>query len=377
MGSFLAELGADVLKIENRQSGGDVTRSWKSPEEHPDAPLSAYYASVNWNKRVRFANLAEPEDRAILQSDLQHCDILLCSFRPGSRQDAEFSAERMWAINPRMICAKISGFGPSLDRPAYDLILQAESGWMSMNGEAGGRALKIPIAIVDILAAHQLKEGILLALLQRERTGKGSLVEVSLYDAAISGLANQASNYLMSGSAPARMGSLHPNIAPYGEQFPCADGKMLVLAIGSDEQFRRFARLVGHEEWASDPDFSHNPERVLNRGKLAELIAAALLREELEFWLTGAMQEQIPVAAIRSLDQVFEDQAARDMVLSDQNAAELTRHSAEGDSALHSSGNSSEKMAENEKIPPFFPQRVRQAAFFLRSEKTRDLRKGT
>jgi crotonobetainyl-CoA:carnitine CoA-transferase CaiB-like acyl-CoA transferase len=317
VGTFLAELGASVTKVENRSQGGDVTRTWKTAAEDPETPLSAYYASVNWNKTTLWADLKNPDDLRAVQDQARQADVLLASFRAGDDRRYGLDPETLLQQNPALLYARISGFGPDQARPAYDLVLQAETGWMAMNGLADGPGIKLPVALIDVLAAHQLKEGLLLALLEREKSGQGGLIEVSLYDAAISALANQASNYLMTGTVPGRLGSLHPNIAPYGEQFPCQDGEILVLAVGSDAQFQALCKVLEQESLAAEPAFAQNPDRVRNRGKLYNLLQPLFALQPASHWSARLEQAGVPAGQIRNLAQVFEQPAAKAMQLPD------------------------------------------------------------
>lgn len=321
VGSFLAELGAEVTKVENPATGGDVTRGWRLPGETPTptkmGPASAYYAAANYGKRVWMADLKRAGDAARVRDALAETDIVISSFRPGADRRLGMDPESLLAAYPKLIVARITGYGPDDNRAAYDLVLQAETGWMSMTGFPDGPPAKLPVALVDILAAHQLKQAILLALWQRARDGKGRLVEVSLYDASLSALANQASNWLQAGHCPGRMGSLHPNIAPYGECFPCADGQLLVLAVGAEAQFRALCRVLDLDALPEQPDFASNAQRVQHREALQAALAPAFAQQPRELWLTRLHAAGVPAGAVRSLDAVFDKRAARAMVLED------------------------------------------------------------
>lgn len=244
VGTFFAELGAEVIKIENIKTGGDVTRSWKLSTENPEESISAYYAAANYGKTSLLKNLKKDSDFQEILTLIKKSDILIANFKPGDAQKLKLDFETLRPINPSLIYGEITGFGENDPRVAYDVVLQAETGYMSMNGEHGYPPLKMPLAFIDILTAHQMKEGILCALLQRSADGKGRKVTVSLYNSAIASLANQASNWLMNKHIPKKIGSLHPNIAPYGETFQCQDGKWIVLAVGSDQQFAKLAVLL-------------------------------------------------------------------------------------------------------------------------------------
>ncbi len=325
VGMFFAEAGATVLKIENKPAGGDVTRSWKLPNENPESNTSAYYSSVNWGKTSLWLDLNDPADKTEVLRLLRDADIVIVNFKPGDAEKFGLDYTPLSTFNSQLIYAQLTGFGDKDPRPAFDVVLQAETGFMSMNGQAGAEPVKLPLALIDVLAAHQLKEAVLLALLKREKTGKGSQVSVSLYDTAVCSLINQASNYLMCGYVPQPSGSLHPNIAPYGETFACADKKELVLAIGSNAQFGRLCRILGEPALASDPRYADNPSRVVNRQALADALApliAGFTRDKLLETLTASA---VPAGALRSLDEVFAQERAQQLVLEEIQEGQLTR----------------------------------------------------
>ncbi|TND08398.1 MAG: acyl CoA transferase/carnitine dehydratase [Bacteroidetes bacterium] len=324
-GMFFAELGARVIKIENPETGGDVTRSWKLASEDPHSPVSAYYASVNWNKEVRFTNLKSESGKKEVYGLITSADIVITNFKTGDAEKMGFDAGSLFALNDKLIYAAISGFGPADRRSAFDLVLQAESGFMSMNGTQDSGPLKMPVAMIDILAAHQLKEGILVALLNRTKTGKGAQVHVSLFDAAVASLANQASNFLMTGTIPQRMGSLHPNIAPYGETFSCSDGREIVLAVGSDKQFAALCSLLGKKELANDPRFSANASRVVHRQALQDMLSGIFPATDSASWLKKLAEHEIPAGLIRNLAEVFDDESARKLILEAREQGTATR----------------------------------------------------
>lgn len=317
VGMFFAELGAKVTKIENSKTGGDVTRSWKLPSEDPQSPVSAYFCSVNWNKEHLFLDLTKKEEREKVHALVKEADIVISNYKTGDDVKLEMDFETLSALNPRLIYGRITGFGDDDTRVAYDLVLQAETGFMSMNGTEESGPVKMPVALIDILAAHQLKEALLIGLLERERTGKGSCFSVSLYDAAIASLANQASNWLMAGQVAQRQGSLHPNIAPYGEVFETLDNRLLVLAVGSDAQFRALCSVLGDEKIAGDPAFSTNALRVKNRTGLAELLAPLIRKFTRDALLAEFTNRGVPAGAIRPVDEVFAQQRAQQLVASD------------------------------------------------------------
>ncbi|MFN8153499.1 MAG: CaiB/BaiF CoA-transferase family protein [Bacteroidia bacterium] len=305
VGLFFAELGADVVKIENKRTGGDVTRQWKLPYEDAQAPASSYYYSVNWNKRVVFADLLQPDDYRLVMDEIATADVLIMNFKEGDERKFGCDAEQLRKQFPSLIIGRITGFADNPARTAFDAVLQAESGLMSMNGEPGGPSLKMPVALIDVISAHQLKEAILIALWKREKTGEGSIAGVALYTAAVVSLMNQSSAFLNTGYVAGKQGSLHPNIAPYGETFLCADQRELLLAVGSDQQFRKLLKLTDSEALATDERFRDNSSRVKHRNELAQLLGAAFRSRPADEWLLMLHQAQVPAAAIRSIKEVF------------------------------------------------------------------------
>jgi crotonobetainyl-CoA:carnitine CoA-transferase CaiB-like acyl-CoA transferase len=317
VGMFFAELGAQVIKIENSRTGGDVTRQWKLPSEDASSGTSAYFASVNWNKEHLFLDLTNENDRAKVYSLVKEADIVISNYKAGDDVKLQMDHASLSKINPSVIYGSITGFGENDERVAYDLVLQAETGFMSMNGTEQSGPVKMPVALIDILAAHQLKEALLVALLERERTGTGAHVTVSLFDAAIASLANQASNWLMANHVPLRMGSLHPNIAPYGEIFSTADNKQIVLAVGSDKQFLQLCHVLDAAGLPADERFRSNHGRVKHRKELAGLLEPLIRGRERDALLKELEKAGVPAGAIRAVNEVFEMPPARRMVLED------------------------------------------------------------
>lgn len=311
VGMFFAELGARVIKIEHPKNP-DVTRSWKLPSEDASSPVSAYFSSINYKKEYQKLNLTDENDRKILNDLLQEADILLSNFK---RSDyTKFGLDKLSEEYPSLIHGRISGYGTDSDRVAYDLILQAESGFMSMNGTPDSGPVKMPVALIDVLAAHHLKEGILCKLIERNQTNRGGLVSVSLLDAAISSLVNQASNYLMTETVPKRIGSLHPNIAPYGEIFNTSDERLVTFAIGSDQHFAKLCQVLGIEELKADNRFNNNQNRVIHREELGSIIKKSVARFELDTLLERLHQLNVPAGEIKSLDRVFTEEQARKLI---------------------------------------------------------------
>lgn len=324
VGTFFAELGANVIKIEHPEIP-DVTRSWKLPSEDSSDPVSAYFSSVNYGKEYRTLNLSQPDDRLALLKLLESADIFLSNFKFGDAEKFGIEDNVLLEHNPKLIIGKISGFGAESDRVAYDLILQAETGFMAMNGTPDSGPVKMPVALIDVLAAHQLKEGILTALLQRQQTNTGVVVEVSLYDAAVASLSNQASNYLMENHVPQRIGSLHPNIAPYGELFTTADQTQLTFAIGSNKHFGLLCDFLGLPELKTDARFSENAVRVKNRSVLQEMLQDKMKQFSQEEITSYMHAHHVPVGAIRTLNEVFAKAEAQVLVRDEIIAQKATR----------------------------------------------------
>ena len=315
-GLFLAEMGASVIKVENKRTGGDVTRSWKLPSEKKIESTSAYYHSVNFHKKVLFADFSNINDLTKIKKIIAGSDIVLANFKKTQEKKYGFTWTELKKINPKLIYATITGFGENSDRTAYDLILQAESGFMSMNGNEKSGPLKIPVALIDILAGHQLKEGILIALLKRQKTGKGSKVSVSLYDSALASLANQSSNYLNTGFVPGLQGSLHPNIAPYGEVFLTKDKKKIVFAIGSDQQFKKLCELLKLSKYSDSIKYATNQNRVKNRKSLSKILENNIKDIPSNILLSECIKNEIPAGIIKNLKDVFKEESARKLVVS-------------------------------------------------------------
>jgi crotonobetainyl-CoA:carnitine CoA-transferase CaiB-like acyl-CoA transferase len=315
VGQFFAELGADVIKVENLITQGDVTRSWKGKDELSD-DRSAYFCSVNWGKRSIALDLTSKAGRETVRKLAMKSAVIIASYKPGDAEKLGVDYETLSGLKPDIIYGQITGYGSHTDRVGYDAVLQAETGFMYMNGEAGGKSLKMPVALVDVLAGHHLKEGLLLALLKLERTGKGSFVEVSLFQAAVSSLVNQATNWLVAGKLPQKQGSAHPNIAPYGDTFITEDGLEVLLAVGSDKQFQELCSLLDLNALASDQRFLTNKGRVENRSELNAYLQTKIKRhhsQELSEQLTAL---KIPAGLIQNLKQVFDTQEARDLLMS-------------------------------------------------------------
>ncbi len=319
VGMFFAELGAEVIKIENKTTGGDVTRGWKLPSEDQHSNISAYWCSVNWGKEYLMLDLNDLTDQAQAKQLARSADVIISNFKPSSARRMGFDADTLRIENKRLIYAQLNSYAdPEDESPAFDAVLQAEAGFLYMNGEPDRPPVKMPVAVIDILAAHQLKEAILLALLHRERTGEGSTVTTSLLESALSSLANQASNFLMTGHIPQRMGTRHPNIAPYGDTFLCADQQTILVAVGTEQQFSQLCKALGLEYLLQDLDFQTNTARVKNRMRLNDLLQSTICLMTLNDAMTKLRSARVPVARIRDIKSVFEMPAAQDMVLEEK-----------------------------------------------------------
>jgi crotonobetainyl-CoA:carnitine CoA-transferase CaiB-like acyl-CoA transferase len=315
VGQFFAELGAEVIKIENLTTGGDVTRSWKGSKEQTD-DRSAYFCSVNWGKRSVALDLTSVEGKSIIQKLASKSDLIIASYKPGDAEKLGVSYHQLRTRNEKLIYGQITGYGSDTDRVGYDAVIQAESGFMDLNGEANGNPTKMPVALIDVLAGHQLKEGLLLALLKKERTGAGSFVEVSLLQSAIASLTNQATNWLVGHQLPSRQGSAHPNIAPYGDSFVTKDGKRILLAIGNDRQFINLIRLLPEIiEAEAQKKFATNHQRVANRDQLNTILSNAIGQMDSEILLKSIHEQKIPAGIIQNVKEVFELKAAHELLL--------------------------------------------------------------
>lgn len=306
VGQFFAEWGSQVIKIENPTTGGDVTRSWKLPTEDPQETRSAYFASCNWGKQNLLLDFRQGQDIARAHELIASADIVLTSYKSGDAEKWKMDYPTLRNLNPKLIYGAIRGYPEPDSRVGYDAILQAEAGFTFMNGEATGKPVKMPVALVDVLTAHQLREALLIALLRREQEGVGAFVSVSLFESAVASLANQATNFLVGDHIPQRMGSQHPNIVPYGTLFQ-TQNIGIVLAVGSDGQFARLADLLGHPEWAADPRFSTNASRVRHRQTLNAQLETAFARQDGKALLKNLKTAKVPAGELRDMQMVFDD----------------------------------------------------------------------
>ncbi|MCA8831173.1 CaiB/BaiF CoA transferase family protein [Hymenobacter pini] len=314
VGQFLAELGADVLKLE--APAGDVTRTWRTAAEDPATTVTAYFSSANWGKRSQILDLTTEAGRATLQQLAAHADIVLTSYKPGDAEKLGADYVTLSVHNPRLIYGHITGYGPHEIRAGYDAVLQAETGFMHLNATGPGHEpQKMPVALIDLLTAHQLKEGLLTALYQRERTGKGALVQVSLLDSALASLANQAATWLVTGHDPKPMGSGHPSIVPYGTVYTGQDGTRLLLAVGSDKQFQQLCTVLQRPAWAADERFHRNPSRVAHRQELEALLAGRIAEVNGSELLAALEGLAVPAGAVRTVGEALAHPLAQPMLL--------------------------------------------------------------
>lgn len=297
----LADLGADVVKVE-RPGTGDETRAWGPPFVADDA---AYFLSVNRNKRSMALDLSSEEGRRAARALALRSDVLVENFRPGRMDRFGLGYAGLRAEHPGLVYCSITALGGAAD-PAlagYDLAVQALTGLMSITGPRDGEPTKVGVALLDVVAGLYAVAGILAAVRARDRTGRGQRVEVSLFDAGVAALVNQAANHLLGGVVPERMGNQHPNIVPY-QVFRASD-RPFVLAAGNDDLFARACRAIGRPELAGDPRFASNADRVRHREALAIELEEALAREPAGEWLRRLAEAGVPAAPVRSIDEVF------------------------------------------------------------------------
>ena len=323
VGMWLAELGARVIKVEYHLRGGDVTRAWKLPGEDGEDDRSAYFSSVNWGKESIGVDLRSEKGKQIIYELAGKADVVIASYKPGDAVKLGMDAGTLMALNPSLIYVDLTAYGPDDPRVGFDAIIQAEAGFTYMNGDPASGPTKMPVALMDLLAAHQLKEGVLLALLSRMTTGQGKHVSTSLIKAGISSLANQATNWLVAGHLPQPIGSDHPNIVPYGTIFYCQGQQGIVLAIGNDRQFSGLAEVLGCPEWKDDERLRSNGARVANRAYCKGLIQGKVNGWEREELLQALHRAKVPVGSVRNMEEVFEQGPAREMTFQGETMAGL------------------------------------------------------
>ncbi|MBE7941489.1 MULTISPECIES: CaiB/BaiF CoA-transferase family protein [Ramlibacter] len=316
----LADLGADVIKVE-RPGGGDDTRSWGPPflqdREGHDTHEAAYYLGANRNKRSITCDIAQPAGQALLRELARHCHVVVENFKVGDLKRYGLDYEAMKAVNPSIVYCSVTGFGqtgPYRDRAGYDYAVQGMGGLMSITGERddlGGGPQKVGVAAADLFTGMYATVAILAALRHAERTGEGQAIDMALLDTQVAMLANLGANYLVSGKVPGRSGNAHQNIVPYQvfETAPAPDGSRdhLILAVGNDGQFARFCEVAGRPELAADPRFTRNQDRVRNRAVLVPLLEEIVRSRPKQAWLPALEAAKVPCGAINNLAEVFAD----------------------------------------------------------------------
>jgi len=306
-GQTLADLGADVIKVEAPE--GDDTRRWGPPFiDRPGDRSAAYFHAANRGKRSVTADFRTAEGQALVRDLVAGADVLIENFKVGGLAKYGLDHASLAALNPRLIYCSITGFGqdgPYAHRPGYDFIIQGMSGLMSVTGEADGQPQKSGIAVVDLFTGIYSVTAILAALHQRQTTGKGQHIDMSLLDVGTSVMANQAMNYLATGTPPKRMGNQHPNLAPYAV-FTCADG-WIIIATGNDSQFRHLCALLGLPGLPDDPRFAANADRVANRAEMTRALTEATLKRTKADLIAACEAGNVPADHIYDLAEVFAD----------------------------------------------------------------------
>ena len=312
---ILADLGADVVKIE-RPGVGDDTRTWGPPfvkdANGNDTDQASYFTACNRNTRSVTVDMATPDGQALLKQMAAQADIVVENFKTGGLRQYGLDHESLRAANPRLIYCSVTGFGhdgPYAERAGYDLMIQAMTGMMSITGRPddvpGGGPLRVGVALTDLFTGVYASTAILAALQVRERTGEGQHIDMALLDVGMAILANQASAFLNTGKAPGRQGNTHPSLAPY-QDFPTQDGAML-LAIGNNGQFARFCEAGGHPEWATDARFATNTLRVKHRGVLIPMMEELTRTRTTAAWVTLLEDKAVPCGPINDIAQAFDD----------------------------------------------------------------------
>ena len=307
---LLADMGARVIKLE-QPGKGDDTRAWGPPFLEGE---SAYFLSINRNKESVTLDFKQPEGRAVLDRLIAKSDVLVENFRPGTLARLGLDYQTLAAKHPRLIYCSISGFGhtgPRSKEPGYDAIMQAEGGLMSITGAADGAPYRLGVAIVDIVSGMFAAYGVAMALFARERTGRGQEVDLAMLDATVALLTYQAGNFFASGKVPARLGNRHPSIVPY-ETFAASDGEF-VLAVGNDEQWRRFCAIA---ELPEDERFATNRQRVTGYDQLRPFVADRLRTKPRQHWIDKLTAAGVPCGSVRNFQELFDDPqlAAREML---------------------------------------------------------------
>lgn len=306
-GQTLADLGAEVIKIES--PAGDDTRQWGPPFVERDGETSAaYFHSCNRGKASEVVDLTSPEGQARMRDLVADADVLIGNFKLDGLKKYGMDYDSLAQLNPRLIYCSITGFGqdgPYAHRAGYDYIIQGMSGFMSITGDPDGQPQRAGVAITDLFTGLYSVTGILSALHQRDRTGRGQHVDMSLLDCAVGAMANQAMNYLTTGTPPGRTGNYHPNLTPY-QVFDCADGH-IIIATGNDGQYQRLCGLLGLQDMAHDPAYLKNADRVANRDKMIARLSAETRKMTKADLLTACEAQGVPAGPINDMAEVFAD----------------------------------------------------------------------
>ena len=299
---LLGDLGADVVKVE-RPEGGDETRGWGPPFD--ERGESAYFLSVNRNKRSVAADLGRPEGRALLERLAEGADVVVDNFRRGTLERLGLDPARLLARRPALVWCSITGFGPLSERPGYDFVVQAEQGWMAITGEPDGPPMKVGVALADVVAGKDAAIAVLAALFARERTGRGRHISISLADSATAALVNVAQNALVAGGDAGRWGNAHPNLVPY-QLFAAAD-RPLVVAVGSDAQWLACARALELEALAAEEALRTNAGRLAARGRVVAAIARRLRERPAAEWIARLERVGVPCGLVRTVLEALEE----------------------------------------------------------------------
>ena len=313
---LLADLGAEVLKIE-RPGSGDDTRHWGPPwHGEGGSRVAAYFLSCNRGKKSAAIDFGQEDGAALVLRLAADADVVVENFKVGGLKKFGLDASSLRAANPRLIYASITGFGqdgPYADRAGYDYIIQGMGGLMSItglpDGEPGGGPMRVGVAVVDLFTGLYTAVAILAALYRREKSGEGAHIDMALFDTQLAMLANQAANALISGKDPPRQGNTHPNIVPY-QSFDAAD-QPIIIAVGNDRQFARLAEICGHPEWVKDERFASNGARVANRAEMVPLVSEAIATKRAAQWLGQLEAAGIPAGPINRISQALEDVQAQ------------------------------------------------------------------
>ncbi|WP_354444829.1 CaiB/BaiF CoA transferase family protein [Ottowia thiooxydans] len=356
----LADLGADVIKIE-RPGSGDDTRTWGPPfltgDDGKESQEAAYYLGANRNKRSVTCDIAKPEGQALIRELVAHCDVFIENFKVGDMARYGLDYETLKGINPRLVYCSLTGFGqtgPYSERAGYDYAIQGMGGLMSVTGERddlGGGPQKVGVAVSDLFTGMYATVGILAALRHAERHGEGQFIDMALLDTQAAMLANLGANYLVSGKSPGRMGNAHQNIVPYQvfEVAPKPDGSAdhIILAVGNDGQYAKFCQVAGRPDLSADPRYVRNQDRVRHRAELVPILTEIMKTRAKADWLSALEAAKVPCGAINNLAEVFADPhiQARGMVTH-------WKHPLRGDLPLVSSPLKLEKTPVRTDMPP-------------------------